>query len=77
MNNNSIVADTFEGDEVPFGDVRGIEFNGSMSVPVSLQLGGPIERRAMVRTCLGRRVRILWRKELSRGLVALLLDGGH
>ena len=59
MDNNSIIADTFEGDEVTLGDVGGVEANLGVAVGIRLDLRVPIERRAMVRARLQALVGVL------------------
>ena len=59
MDNNSIIADTFEGDEVTLGYVTGVEADGGMAVGVGLHLGIPVKRGAVVGTRLQALVGVL------------------
>ena len=77
VNDCSVVAHTFQCDEIAFGDVGGIEPDTGMPFFVSFHLRVPIERCAMVWTRLGRGIRILWRIELCGRFPTLLVDGGH
>ena len=54
----SVIADTFNIDQVSFGYIRGVEFNLGISRPVGPDIGIPIECRAIIRMGILALVRI-------------------
>lgn len=72
VNDSSVVAHTFQSDEVAFGDVASVKLDAGVSLLVRLHLRIPVERRAMVCTHIALCAFILWRVELHGRTIAQL-----